>query len=276
MRKSLDFIAIIEACGLIDLGFSGQKFTWSNNRGIQQRVWKRLDRALVTDAWLEKMPQTTITHLPSVGSDHCPLLMEMKAREDDQIKYFKFLNCWTDQPNFLDIVKACWDRNVEGNIMWKFHQKLKRLSKTLSNWSREEFGDIFAKVRDFEEKVKTMEEQLIQDPSESNRSILHELNARYIKFLKLEDSILKQKTQLQWFKEGDCNTKYFHSLIRGRRRRLFIDHKIIREDGEWIQGDEVIAEAACDHFQKIFTGDNKIINEDVPGMYTTDGHPGTQ
>ncbi|XP_015160335.1 uncharacterized protein [Solanum tuberosum] len=90
--------------------------------------------------------------------------------------------------------------------------------------------------------------------------MLHEINARYIRFLKIEDSILKQKTQLQWFKEGDCNTKYFHSLVRGRKKRLFI-HKITREDEVWIQGDDVIAEAACDHFQKIFTGDNKLINE---------------
>ncbi|KAK4706320.1 hypothetical protein R3W88_034129 [Solanum pinnatisectum] len=56
MKKSLDFIATIEACGLIDLGFSGQKFTWSNKRGIGHRIWKRLDRALVNDTWLEKMP----------------------------------------------------------------------------------------------------------------------------------------------------------------------------------------------------------------------------
>ncbi|KAG5606083.1 hypothetical protein H5410_027575 [Solanum commersonii] len=101
---------------------------------------------------------------------------------------------------------------------------------------------------------------LIQDPSENNRTMLHEFSAKYIRFLKIEVSILKQKTQLQWFKEGDCNTKYFHSLIRGRRRRLFI-HKLIREDGEWIQEDDVIAEAACDHFQKLFTRDNKFINE---------------
>uniref|UniRef100_M1DWN9 RNase H family protein n=1 Tax=Solanum tuberosum TaxID=4113 RepID=M1DWN9_SOLTU len=99
------------------------------------------------------MPQTTITHLSSVGSDHCPLLMEMVAREEDQIRYFKFLNCWTDQPNFLDTVKACWERTVEGNNMWRFHQKLKRLSNTLSSWSRREFGDIFSKVKDYVEKV---------------------------------------------------------------------------------------------------------------------------
>ncbi|KAG5590384.1 hypothetical protein H5410_040898 [Solanum commersonii] len=30
MRKSLEFIDVIEACGLLDLGFSKQKFIWSN------------------------------------------------------------------------------------------------------------------------------------------------------------------------------------------------------------------------------------------------------
>ncbi|KAG5599775.1 hypothetical protein H5410_031145 [Solanum commersonii] len=104
MKKSLEFIVVIEACGMMDLGFSGQKFTWSNNKGVHNRVWKRLDRAMVNDSWLEKMSQTTILHLPSVGSDHCPFLMEMKARCEDHIKYFKFLNCWTDQPNFINIV----------------------------------------------------------------------------------------------------------------------------------------------------------------------------
>ncbi|KAK4729617.1 hypothetical protein R3W88_022605 [Solanum pinnatisectum] len=93
MRKSIDFISVIEACGLVDLGLSGQKFTWTNKRGIHHRIWKRLDRALANDTWLEKMPQTTITHLPTVGSDHCPLLMEMCLKEEHHIKYFKFLNC---------------------------------------------------------------------------------------------------------------------------------------------------------------------------------------
>jgi len=244
----------------MDLGFSGQKFTWSNKRGIHHRIWKRLDRGLVNDAWLDKMPQTTVTHLPSIGSDHCPLLMEMDAKVENQTRYFKFLNCWADHTNFLDTVKACWERTMEGNNMWKFHQKLKRLSNTLSSWSRNEFGDIFSKVKDYEEKVRIAEEHLIQDHNENNRATLHELNAEYIRFLKMEDSILKQKTQLQWFKEGDANTNYFHSLIRGRRRRLFI-HKLIGNDGEWLQGDETIAKAACEHFQSIFTGDNKFINE---------------
>ncbi|KAK4733784.1 hypothetical protein R3W88_008045 [Solanum pinnatisectum] len=103
MRKSMDFIATIEACGLTDLGFNRPRFTWSNQRGINFRIWKRLDRAMANDQWLQNMPQTTITHLSSVGSDHCPLLMEMNTRVDTHIKYFRFLNCWTDQPSFEEI-----------------------------------------------------------------------------------------------------------------------------------------------------------------------------
>lgn len=32
------------------------------------------------------------------------------------------------------------------------------------------------------------------NPTERNRDLLHELNAKYMKFLKLEDSIMKPKT----------------------------------------------------------------------------------
>lgn len=55
----------------MDLGFNGPKFTWSNQRGINFRIWKRLDEAMVNDKWLPDMPHTGITHLPYVGSNHC-------------------------------------------------------------------------------------------------------------------------------------------------------------------------------------------------------------
>ncbi|XP_015162434.1 uncharacterized protein [Solanum tuberosum] len=192
MNKTFEFISVIEACGLIDLGYTGNPFTWCNQMAAQARVWKRLDRSMVNDKWLEVMPQTTVEHLPSVGSDHSPLLMEM----------------------------------VNGNPMWKWHQKMKNLIPTLSVWSKKEYGDIYAKVKEHEHLIKVAEEEL------------------------------------QWFKEGDANTKYFHALMRGRRRRLLI-HKICNNEGEWIQGDNNIANAACDHFQKIFTGQENRIDERI-------------
>ncbi|XP_055814708.1 uncharacterized protein LOC129884436 [Solanum dulcamara] len=271
MRKSLEFISIIEASGLQDLGFTGQKYTWCNQRGIMSRVWKRLDRGMVNDKWLETMPLTSITHLPSVGSDHCPLLMEMIDQHHNPIKYFKFLNCWPEQPSFMDLVENCWSRSIEGNPMWIFHMKMKRLANTLSNWSRNQFGDIHAKVKEYEEAVRQAEEDLINRQSNENRSKLHAINAEYIRYMKMENTILRQKTQLQWFKEGDMNSSYFHALIRGRRRKLYI-HRIQTEEGSWVQGDAEIAEAACEHFQQIFTGEENYIQQHnlqcIPPMVT--------
>lgn len=108
------------------------------------RGWTRL--------WLENMTQSTITHRSSMWSDNFSMLFEIVQRPKKVIMYFKFLNCFFDNPNFLDAIKACWIRPIEGNPMWCFHLKLKRISNTLSNWSKSEFGDIFATIQKFEAK----------------------------------------------------------------------------------------------------------------------------
>ncbi|XP_055826454.1 uncharacterized protein LOC129894869 [Solanum dulcamara] len=233
---------IYEKNGLSPRGFRGQNFTWCNNRDKDARIWKRLDRAMVNDRCLESMPVITVTHLASTSFDHYPLLLECKDNHNNHIKYFKFLQYWVENKTFLDTVKTCWKRPIEGNPMRIFHLKLKRLANTLSNWSRQQYGDIYTTVKDFEEKIKQAEDDLIHDNSEGNRTKLNHVNAQYIRYLKIEQSILKQKTKLQWFKDGDMNSRYFHAIIIGRRRRLF-NHKINDDQGNTIQGDQNIATA---------------------------------
>lgn len=94
----------------------------------------------------------------------------------------------------MEILQTCWDREVDGIGMWRFYQKMKRLAYTLSALSRNVFGDIFQNVRMNEEDVHKAEENYILHQSEATKSALHEINAKYINFLKLEDTILKQKT----------------------------------------------------------------------------------
>ncbi|XP_049364527.1 uncharacterized protein LOC125829333 [Solanum verrucosum] len=139
---------------------------------------------------------------------------------------------------------------------------MKLLASTLSTWSKKEYGNIFSNVINFEEQVKAAEEDVIHQNTEENRSKLHLINAQYIKYLKLEASILKQKTQLQWFKEGDTNSKYLYSIMRGRRRKLFI-HKICTAEDTWIQGEENIAKVSYDYFQNMFSGHDDRIREEI-------------
>lgn len=49
-------------------------------------------------------------------------------------------------------------------------------------------------MKEYEEQVRQAEEDLIVNTTDENRAKLYALNAEYIKFLKVEEFILKQKT----------------------------------------------------------------------------------
>ena len=38
INKSLEFISIIEACGLVDMGYNGQNYTWCSHRKDGARI----------------------------------------------------------------------------------------------------------------------------------------------------------------------------------------------------------------------------------------------
>lgn len=109
---------------------------------------------------------------------------------------------------------------------------------------------IFCYYKQFEEKFRTAEDDILNEKIGENRTKLDYVLAEYIKFLKLEQSILKQKSLLQWFWEGDVNSKYFKANIQGRKRRLFI-HKISDNHGNCIERDEINARASCSQFEGI-------------------------
>ncbi|KAI3452547.1 hypothetical protein Pfo_009211 [Paulownia fortunei] len=104
-----DFGDMITDCGLIDAGFEGQCFTWTN-----KRVWERLDRILYSDAWLHAFESTKVTHLPRTWSDHAPLLTSVNF-SSKLIRLKKFLKWWN------------W--NMFGDIFDKIKQAQKEVAK---------------------------------------------------------------------------------------------------------------------------------------------------
>ncbi|OIT33510.1 hypothetical protein A4A49_52842 [Nicotiana attenuata] len=83
---------------------------------------------------------------------------------------------------------------------------------------------------------------------------LNKANAELMVHHKLIEAFLKQKSNLKWQLEGDENTKYFHNVIRGKRKLLNI-HRI-NVDGRWLEGRDEIDSAAINFYQDLFTGDN--------------------
>lgn len=61
-----------------------------------------------------------------------------------------------------------------------------------------------------------MEDNIILDNSE-NMALLNQANAMLIRVYKKEESFWKQKSGVKWCVEGEVNSKYFHSVVKGRK-----------------------------------------------------------
>lgn len=73
-RNILAMQQMVSTCSLIDLGFSGSPFTWSNMRVGTSCIKERLDMGLCNQQFLHRFPDTLVLHLPRVRSDHHPYL----------------------------------------------------------------------------------------------------------------------------------------------------------------------------------------------------------
>ncbi|KAG5608465.1 hypothetical protein H5410_019746 [Solanum commersonii] len=78
---------------------------------------------------------------------------------------------------------------------------------------------------------------------------------------------------MEWFKEGERNTKFFHTIVKGRRSRLRVNI-IQNEEGEWLEDQEDIAAASMEFYAKQFTRqpankDYEMLNE-LPHVVTSD------
>lgn len=60
---------------LLDLGFSGPKFTWRGTRN-GNLVQERLDRGLINEGWKNRWPNSVGLHGNVRASNHCPLIID--------------------------------------------------------------------------------------------------------------------------------------------------------------------------------------------------------
>ena len=110
LNRALDFKACLDSCNLLDLGFLGQKFTWSNCRQILDLIQERIDRFFANPAWRLMFPEASITHLPRVFYDHCPVLLELShPPPGPQNRPFRFQTMWLQHPKFPEVVRNAWE-----------------------------------------------------------------------------------------------------------------------------------------------------------------------
>lgn len=112
---------------------------------------------------------------------------------------------------------------------------MKKIKLAQSNWSRACFGDIFQQLVILEDIVRIKEKLFEEFPICSNRVVLQKAQTDMKQYMQYEEECQRQKVRIEWFFEGDRNTRFFHNFVNGRRKRLAIN-RIQTVGGEWVEG----------------------------------------
>ncbi|XP_060210656.1 uncharacterized protein LOC132637608 [Lycium barbarum] len=256
-----DFAFCLNSCELHEMPFKGSTFTWWNGRAANDCIFKRLDRIVHNDTFQNWFGHLEVEHLSRTGSDHAPLLVSCGDQVKFFIKPFRFLKFWVEHDTFLDFVKQQWETVLSDDVFLSFKLKMKKLKAALSAWSKTTFGDIFKQLVIREDIVKIKEQLFEENPSEENRMVMQRAQAELKLYLHYEEEFWRQKAGMDCFSEGNKNTRYFHSLVKGRRKRIQI--KRVKDDtGHWLEDADSVAAEAVNFFHKQFTHEE--VSEDSP------------
>lgn len=84
--------------------------------------------------------------------------MNCDSTQKQIMKTFHFLNFWTKHHEYQKIVDENWrDENITGSPFAIVHAKLKKVKSSLSQWSKNTFGNVFQHVATLEDVIKAME-----------------------------------------------------------------------------------------------------------------------
>lgn len=241
-----DFRNFIQTLGLIDISSANGLFTWFHGNRKS-----KLDRCLVTADWVHQYPQLSVQILNRTISDHCPILAHSPDTNWGP-KPFRFLNCWVSHPNFLPTISLAWANAQHLPLP----DKLKQIKLKLKQWNKTEFGLIDSKIKNLEDQIQYFDDianhRTLSDPElDLRKSAQIDLWS----WLKKREAYWAQVSRSKWLKEGDRNTKFFHTLASIRRQKNSISSIVV--DNTNIVDCAGIKSEAVSYFQNIFQEDLK-------------------
>jgi hypothetical protein len=252
-----DFREAIQACELYDLCFSGPKVTWNNSRDVEGFSGGRLDRGFGNMLWKEMFKNAMIVNIPVSYSDHMAISLVLLC--NDQLRkraprLFCFEQAWTKHEECEKVIVDVWrDTESPETPTFQLVEKLKLCRKELIGWSKASFGNIKIKLEELEETLKQLESNNQGQHSAQIKILKMEVN----ELLEKEEVYWKQRARIAWLKEGDRNTKFFHSKATQRQKKNMVKG-LIDKEGRWHQDPNKMEEIAVEYFEDIFTSTNSV------------------
>ena len=244
----------MDECGFIELGFLGPWYTWQKHFQAGHSIWERLDRALATNDWLLRFACTHVHHLKSDTSDHSPLWIDMEGLNFQPIsKPFRFGEAWLSDHTCSEVVEAIWEAREVVDPAARIIRKIDKCGRELKKWERDHFGNIGNTLKEKRKELAEAEKEAVRTGLNFR---IQELKKEITELVDKENRLWFQRSKVLWAKQGDRNSKYFHSQATQRWRKNTIQ-KLRSSSGQWKSNNTEVAEILIGYFQELYTSANQ-------------------
>jgi hypothetical protein len=246
LRRSQLFSNCLDTCGMIDLGFSGPRFTWSNLREFSSLIQERLDRGFANASWRCAFPEASVHHLTRTHSDHCPVLICLdKPPSLNLPRPFIFQPVWLSHPDFPNVLNNSWD------VIFPLESNVIEFTRAVVQWNRDVFGNIFWKKQNLVARLRGIQCGLASAPNDFLVNLERKLRLEYLSVLQQEEEFWSVKSRYNWLIQGDRNTAFFHAstLVRRKQNRIF---SLKDNMGNWVHLESEIAVLVRQGFMELF------------------------
>lgn len=258
-RRSVRFNSWIESQHLVEVEFSGPAHTWARGNSVDTRRSARLDRALCNTNWSLCFDRARVKHLPAIQSDHCPLLISCNgfAPLEALNRPFRFQAAWLNHEAFSEFLAEKW--NKEESLV----PLLKNLSKELQEWNQVVFHNIFREKRQLMARIKGIQSSLVSHRNSSLIKMEAKLRRELDNVLLQEECLWFQKARVEWIKDGDRNTTFFHlsTVIRRWKNRVTA---IKNNENQWVDDKLQIQSIMVQFFENLYKDDGMEYEEELP------------
>ena len=154
-----NFKEALEDCGLSDLGFQGDIFTWRNNsHEAEGYIRERLDRAVANTSWKVKFPVWKVINDEQRHSDHRPVIIltekpPWRQKKQGESEDFKFEAKWLLKQDCEKIVLEGWEeaRCTGGGVV---QERLKKVAAKLKYWNSNVLGDLDKRIKKAKDELE--------------------------------------------------------------------------------------------------------------------------
>ncbi|KAL8542704.1 hypothetical protein ACS0TY_003543 [Phlomoides rotata] len=146
-------------------------------------------------------------------------------------------------------------------------QKLKRLKATLKKWNQVTFRNIYVEMEEASEALNTIQaESALYGDSDDRLLVEIDCTVRLNAVLNQHQINSTQWNHLQWLQDGDCNSRFFHTMNRIRKTPIGLSSLVV--DGELTFDLGIISDTVVQFYTELFTAhDQDTYDDNILGEF---------